>query len=82
MTAFTFLGILLLIRAYGWIVALVGFGVVWLLRRTGHPVLGLVMTLLFTLSSLLLTASIVLNLIMFATPPKKVSPPVEERRAQ
>jgi hypothetical protein len=81
MSAFTFLGILLLIRAYGWVVALVGLGVVWLLRRASHPVLGLLMTLLFTFCSLLLAASIVLNLITFATPPKK-TPPIERRRAQ
>ena len=82
MTAFTFLGLMLFILYYGWVVALVGLGIAWLLRRASHPVLGLLMTLLFALSSLLLAASIVLNLVTFATPPKKVPPPVEERRAQ
>ena len=77
---FTFAALILWIRDYGWMVALLGLGVVGLLRRAGHPVLGVVRTLLFTLSSLLLPASIVLQFITLATPPKKPTPPAEMRR--
>ena len=74
--------IILLVRDYGWMVAMAGFMVVGLLRRASHPLTAFVLVIVSTVSSLLLPASVVLNLVTFATPPKtKDQPPSEVRKA-
>ncbi|WP_395736501.1 hypothetical protein [Prosthecobacter sp.] len=75
------LGILIFIRVHGVAMGLTGIVLGWLFRRTGNPALALLAATVFTVSSLLLPTAVVLNLVTFATPPKK-TPPAEVRRAQ
>ncbi|MCF7788340.1 MAG: hypothetical protein K9N47_19620 [Prosthecobacter sp.] len=75
--------ILVLIHDYGWMLALGGLAIAWMLRRTSHPFIALLMVMISGISFLLLLTSIVLHLEAFANKERmKAQSPVELRRAQ
>ena len=53
------------IRDYGWILAIIGYGLIWMVYQTSNPVLEVLMTLVFTASTVLLLGSIVLHFVSF-----------------
>jgi len=75
--------ILGLIHKYGWMLALGGLAISWMLRRTNHPLIAFLMVMISGTSFVLLLASIILQLEASANKERmKAKPPFEIRQAQ
>jgi hypothetical protein len=79
-TGWLIAAVVLLIRDYGWMMALAGFAGVWKLRGAKRPLMAFLMVILFVVSAFLLPVSIIFQFIPFVNTSKQ-RPPTEVRKA-